>query len=419
MKTPKTLRTGVVTLLILSLLLSGCDIFSELPWNQSTTSLNSARYGHGNEYGCAFIRWDGTVTSTGFDDGITSEMNTWRNVKQLALTYDGCSVYGLLENGTVEISGNPSLERKETISEWTNVNELLSLGPDYYSLDSLIMPGALTKSGRFLLPYTPSEEFRAFSMRNLCQIDTDMHRYAVTTDGNVVCNNPDKLTDLAYMETLSNVNKITDNNDTEWGYFALMEDGTIEYPYDFSTYPDIPEDRLQELTNFKKSIESWTDIEDIYSPFPETLIGIGKDHTVKMEFCSPAFKECFFFEPESWTDIHQFRYSDSQRDRFFGIKGDGNVVYAYLKSETGLDLGLMLKPLDDWENIIALDYSENHVVGLKNDGTAVATGLNDVGQCDVTTWHDIISIVAGPAYTAGLQSDGTIVIAGQFEEIGE
>ncbi len=416
MKTPKTLRTGVVTLLILSLLLSGCDIFSELPWNQSTTSLNSARYGHGNEYGCAFIRWDGTVTSTGFDDGITSEMNTWRNVKQLALTYDGCSVYGLLENGTVEISGNPSLERKETISEWTNVNELLSLGPDYYSLDSLIMPGALTKSGRFLLPYTPSEEFRAFSMRNLCQIDTDMHRYAVTTDGNVVCNNPGEVKDLAYMETLSGVKKIT--GDINTGYFVLMEDGTIEYPYDFSAFPK--GDRRKELTEFKESIENWTNIEDIYSYFPETLIGIGKDHTVKIESVSSFWDENFVFTSENWTDIRQLVHNDIPNFRgFFGIKGDGSVVYAYLKSEAGLDLGLMLKPLDDWKNIIALDYSENHVVGLKNDGTAVATGLNDAGQCDVTEWHDIISIVAGPTYTAGLQSDGTIVIAGQFEEIEE
>lgn len=418
MKTPKILRTGVVTLLILSLLLSGCDIFSELPWNQSSASPDSARYGYGNEYGCAFIRWDGTVTSAGFEDGITSEMNTWRDVKQLALSQDGCSVYGLLEDGTVAISGNPSGEYKEKISEWTDVEELIPLGSTHCSLDSLMAPGALTKDGEFIVPYTPKKETPALSWKNIRQIDTDVQRYAVTTDGKVLCDNPNpgEVKDLAYMETLSGVKKIT--GDINTGYFVLMEDGTIEYPYDFSAFPK--GDRRKELTEFKESIENWTNIEDIYSYFPETLIGIGKDHTVKIESVSSFWDENFVFTSENWTDIRQLVHNDIPNFRgFFGIKGDGSVVYAYLKSEAGLDLGLMLKPLDDWKNIIALDYSENHVVGLKNDGTAVATGLNDVGQCDVTEWHDIISIVAGPTYTAGLQSDGTIVIAGQFEEIEE
>lgn len=455
MKTQKKLRALAAIPLILSLVVSGCGMSSQQtmvqtssvqsenstqsdenisqssenstdaeqfqpPWDESTVEPDPVFYGYGNEYGCAFIRPDGTVASMGFEEGVTSEMDTWSGVKQLALTYDGCSVYGLLENGTVAISGNPWYKYEEKISEWTNIEELLPLGPASFSLDSLIAPGALTKDGKFIVSYTPKEEISALSWKNICQIDKNLQKYAVTTDGKVLCDNPGGAKDLTYMETLSDVKKIGGGSRSGWfDYYVLIEDGSIVFPYNFTEFSHLKEDRLKELTEFKESIENWTNIQDIYSPFPETLIGIGKDRIVRMEFCSPDFKEHFFFEPENWTDIHQFRYSDSQRDRFFGIKGDGSVVYAYLKSETGLDLGRMLKPLDDWENIIALDYSENHVVGLKNDGTAVATGLNDVGQCDVTEWHDIISIVAGPTYTAGLQSDGTIVIAGQFEDIEE
>ncbi|OGF28115.1 hypothetical protein A2303_00110 [Candidatus Falkowbacteria bacterium RIFOXYB2_FULL_47_14] len=53
-----------------------------------------------------------------------------------------------------------------------------------------------------------------------------------------------------------------------------------------------------------------------------------------------------------------------------------------------------------------------HTVGLKNDGTVVATGLNVYGQCNVSSWTDIIQISVGPYHTVGLKSDGTVVAVG-------
>ena len=53
-----------------------------------------------------------------------------------------------------------------------------------------------------------------------------------------------------------------------------------------------------------------------------------------------------------------------------------------------------------------------HSVGLRSDGTAVATGSNAVGQCDVGEWADIVSIAAGLNHTVGLRSDGTVVAVG-------
>ncbi len=53
-----------------------------------------------------------------------------------------------------------------------------------------------------------------------------------------------------------------------------------------------------------------------------------------------------------------------------------------------------------------------HTVGLKADGTVVACGNNDNGQCDVSHWHDIVSISAGNCHTVGLKADGTIVACG-------
>ena len=40
-----------------------------------------------------------------------------------------------------------------------------------------------------------------------------------------------------------------------------------------------------------------------------------------------------------------------------------------------------------WKDIIAVSAGSSHTVGLKKDGTVVATGDNDYGQCDVSIWN--------------------------------
>ena len=59
-----------------------------------------------------------------------------------------------------------------------------------------------------------------------------------------------------------------------------------------------------------------------------------------------------------------------------------------------------------------------HTVGLRSDGTVVATGDNDDGQCDVDSWSDIVAVAAGACHTVGLRSDGTVVAAG-WNDLGQ
>lgn len=59
-------------------------------------------------------------------------------------------------------------------------------------------------------------------------------------------------------------------------------------------------------------------------------------------------------------------------------------------------------------------------MGLKSDGTVVATKLTDKdcdhSQCDVGGWTDIVAVSAGSNHTVGLKSDGTVVVVGGNED---
>ena len=70
----------------------------------------------------------------------------------------------------------------------------------------------------------------------------------------------------------------------------------------------------------------------------------------------------------------------------------------------------------DWTDITAISAGENHTVGLKADGTVVAVGYNDDGRCNVSDWTDITAIRAGSYHTVGLKADGTVVAAGNNKD---
>ena len=56
----------------------------------------------------------------------------------------------------------------------------------------------------------------------------------------------------------------------------------------------------------------------------------------------------------------------------------------------------------------SLAAGRGHTVGLRSDGTVVAAGENNYGQCNVSGWMDIVTVAAGASHTVGLRSDGTV-----------
>ena len=87
------------------------------------------------------------------------------------------------------------------------------------------------------------------------------------------------------------------------------------------------------------------------------------------------------------------------------LRTDGTVVAVGYNDYGQCDVS-------DWRDIVSICAGPYHTVGLRSDGTVVAAGYNDYGQCDVSDWSDIASISAGRNHTMGLRSDGTVVAAG-------
>ena len=113
---------------------------------------------------------------------------------------------------------------------------------------------------------------------------------------------------------------------------------------------------------------------------------------------------------EYW-DIAAVRDVVSAGAHTVGLKADGTVV-AVGDNEYGQC------DVSDWRDIVAVSAGGWHTVGLKSDGTVVAVGRNTdwdyeyCGQCDVSDWTDIVAISTGTEHTVGLKSDGTVVATG-------
>lgn len=151
-------------------------------------------------------------------------------------------------------------------------------------------------------------------------------------------------------------------------------------------------------------VSSWHDIVSI-SVGPLHTVGLKTDGSVVV-----VGKDGFWQNTVSgWRGIKEICVNKSWllSSYIVGLKCDGTVVAA----GTG-DNGKGQCNVAGWKNIEAIAVGDAHTVGLKADGTVVATGDNTYGQCDVSNWHDIVAISAGTVHTVGLRSDGTVVSVG-------
>ena len=150
---------------------------------------------------------------------------------------------------------------------------------------------------------------------------------------------------------------------------------------------------------------AWEYIVYVYAD-TSTAFGIAKDGTVCSSGMDLGESDLAVIEGATSLDVKGY---------LIAVKEDGTIAlpnYAMDKSLGWIDEALK------WDGILkatSYGYEESaHIVGLKNDGTVVAAGNNEYGQCNVSDWENIIAIDVGRDFTVGLRDDGTVAIAGKL-----
>ena len=101
-------------------------------------------------------------------------------------------------------------------------------------------------------------------------------------------------------------------------------------------------------------------------------------------------------------------------DGIVGLRNNGTCI----ATNPGASCDAHIWEVSQWRDIQALAAGAHHVVGLRSDGTCVATsikwnvGYGYDGQSEVSGWSDIVAIACGSSFTMGLKRDGTIVYTG-------
>lgn len=110
-----------------------------------------------------------------------------------------------------------------------------------------------------------------------------------------------------------------------------------------------------------------------------------------------------------WNEIAVRETISAGNEHVVGLKVDGTVVAAGRNTYGQCNV-------ESWTDIIAVSAGVFSTVGLRADGTVVAVGENKYGECDVESWTDVVAISAGTSDTVGLKSDGTVMAVGYHQK---
>lgn len=191
--------------------------------------------------------------------------------------------------------------------------------------------------------------------------------------------------------------KIIDISSSQYLTLLLKSDGTVEAIYEIGN------------GQLGVDVSKWNDIVDIYA-IKFDAYGITSDGTVVYSGFDGGIET---LGVDSWTDIVAV-FGDRI---IIGVKTDGTIVYT---NDSHTDVSFIelaedtshYREMMKWEDVVQYDVNWYKSVGLMSDGTVVAAGENNYGQCDVSEWTNIIAIAGGPHHTVGLKSDGTVIAAG-------
>lgn len=115
----------------------------------------------------------------------------------------------------------------------------------------------------------------------------------------------------------------------------------------------------------------------------------------------------------SWNNIISIKASD----RFiFGLKDNGTVLTQQYKEYEEYETTNGDIDTSDWTQVVQVLPCLGGVVGLKEDGTLVRSGIDRSAILNIDEWNDVVQLTGGRYFLIGLKADGTLVGAGSNGE---
>jgi len=111
-------------------------------------------------------------------------------------------------------------------------------------------------------------------------------------------------------------------------------------------------------------------------------------------------------QPEAPVEMKYIRRHIAADYHTVAVKEDGTVIATGYNNAGQCNVW-------NWFDVISVATGSGFTVALRKNGTVVATGRNEFGQCNVGRWQDIVAISAGARHTLGLRADGTVLATGE------
>lgn len=95
-----------------------------------------------------------------------------------------------------------------------------------------------------------------------------------------------------------------------------------------------------------------------------------------------------------------------------GLKKNGTAVATSITETAITQQDYGQSNTGGWMDIVAVSAGGYHTVGLTKNGSVVAVGDTQYGKCDVDSWMNMTAVSAGGGHTVGIKNDGTVIAIG-------
>lgn len=301
-----------------------------------------------------------------------SDFASWRNIKKLYV--GGSFSVGLCNDGSIlfmakgEKKQNELDELRNIVSRWKDIKELyVDWSPLIVALKTdgtIITNDEKSLSGRY--NYLGGQWTGPETWNNVDHlVDCSVGPYAIKTDGTVLGIDLPGWTGIRAVYF------------GDQAMYGLRYDGTVIADFHGGISNS---SRVKEVSTWRNIVQLGFDRNGYARDIP---VGLCADGSVKAVTYDRDYEHPFGeWNVSGWSDIEAI-YSGAYYT--VGLKKDGRLL------ATGGERGTadFVSEIADWKGIDQVIFSDTeyitdaHVIGIRTDGTVVAAGCNDHGQCNV------------------------------------